>query len=673
MRLSLLLLLVFYSLCSFSLPPQNDELRDAITLNSVINFCSDDAAFSNVDATESAYRKGSFWPSTGKDIWYKFTAVRTDISITVTGKTSGSGSNTLLSPLVAIYKFDGTILTEMIGSMTTSNNLTTAYKGGLDVGSEYYIRISADNDQTGLFKLCINNYNPPTRPGQDCSTASILCSKETFTERNISGPGDNNREIAGTCLTTESNSAWYKWTADDNGTLTFTITPSSNTDDIDWVLYDLGPNGDCSKIIPANAIRCAAGNGVNCSPSYYITGLNMTSTDLSEASSCPPGQDGWLKYVDMIQGHNYALFIDNFSSGNNDFTVAFGGTAEFKGPTTEILATKNNVCSPNQSFTFLAGAVNNRTLEWNFGAGASLAQSALPGPHEITYSTEGPKSISLTATNDVGCTVTTYYNLYVSTTPEKPVITASKTKLCPGDILILSTTPIANAVYNWSGPGGFLSNEQNPEIPVTGPENSGDYKLIIKTGDCESEPASLNIPSIFKTPLAAFETDPVLQAKYGAPVLVNFINLSQDANAFLWNFGDGNTSTEKSPQHTYTTPGSYDIVLTASNQNDCTNMVTQGKIVVLKDASISIPGVFSPNGDGINDQFQVGIVNLKSYFITIVNRWGAKVFQNSNILSNWDGKFKNEDLPVGVYYYVINARDITNKNIRLTGSIMLIR
>lgn len=133
MRLSLLLLLVFYNLRSFPSPPQNDELRDAITLNSVINYCSGDAAFSNVDATESTYGKGSFWPSTGKDIWYKFTAVRTDISISVTGKTSDSGNNTLLSPLVAIYKFDGTVLTEMIGSMTTSNNLTTAYKGGLDV------------------------------------------------------------------------------------------------------------------------------------------------------------------------------------------------------------------------------------------------------------------------------------------------------------------------------------------------------------------------------------------------------------------------------------------------------------------------------------------------------------------------------------------------------------
>jgi gliding motility-associated-like protein len=672
MRLSLLLLLIFYSLCSFSSTPQNDELRDAITLNSVINYCSDDAAFSNIDATESAYRKGSFWPSAGKDIWYKFTAVRTDISIAVTGKTTGSGSNTLLSPLVAIYKFDGTVLTEIIGSMTTSNNLTNAYKGGLDIGSEYYIRISADNNQTGLFKLCLNNYNPPIRPGQDCSGASILCSKETFTERNISGSGNNNREIAGTCLTTESNSAWYKWTADDNGTLTFTITPSSNTDDIDWVLYDLGPNGDCSKIVPANAIRCAAGNGVNCSPRYYITGLNMTSTDLSEASSCPPGQDGWLKYVDMVKGHNYALLVDNFSSSNNDFTISFGGTAEFKGPATEILLTKNNVCSPNQSFTFSAGASNNRTLEWNFGEGSSLGQSTSAGPHEIIYSTEGPKIISLKATNDVGCYVTTYYNLYVSTTPEKPEVSPSKTKLCVGDVLILSAG-VTTGTYSWSGPNGFSSSDQNPKIVITGPENAGDYKLIIKKGDCESEPAVLTIPPIFKTPVAAFETDPVLQVKYGAPISINFINLSQEADVFSWDFGDGHTSAERSPRHTYETAGSYDIVLTASNQNECFNVITQGKIVVLKDASMSIPGIFSPNGDGINDQFQVGIVNLKSYFIRIINRWGVQVFENSNILSNWDGKLRGEDLPVGVYYYLISAKDYTNKSIRLSGSITLIK
>jgi gliding motility-associated-like protein len=161
--------------------------------------------------------------------------------------------------------------------------------------------------------------------------------------------------------------------------------------------------------------------------------------------------------------------------------------------------------------------------------------------------------------------------------------------------------------------------------------------------------------------------------KYGAPISINFINLSQEADVFSWDFGDGHTSAERSPRHTYETAGSYDIVLTASNQHECFNVITQGKIVVLKDASMSIPGIFSPNGDGINDQFQVGIVNLKSYFIRIINRWGVQVFENSNILSNWDGKLRGEDLPAGVYYYLISAKDYTNKSIRLSGSITLLR
>ncbi|WP_443944460.1 hypothetical protein ACJVDH_16260 [Pedobacter sp. AW1-32] len=60
--------------------------------------------------------------------------------------------------------------------------------------------MSAANDATGTFKVCVDNYFPPIRAGQDCSTASILCSKETFTQSNVTGTGLNNQESAGTCL-----------------------------------------------------------------------------------------------------------------------------------------------------------------------------------------------------------------------------------------------------------------------------------------------------------------------------------------------------------------------------------------------------------------------------------------------------------------------------------------
>jgi hypothetical protein len=182
-----------------------------------------------------------------------------------------------------LYAFDPstTRISEMIGTSTTSANVTTYYKGALELGQIYYVRVSAENDQVGSFKLCLDNYFPPLKPGQDCGTVSILCSKETFTQLNVTGTGSNRNESAGTCLGTESNSAWYMFKASKAGSFTFVITPTVTTNDIDWIFYDLGLNGDCSMVNASNAIRCAAGSGVQCTPTYYKTGLSMTETDLT--------------------------------------------------------------------------------------------------------------------------------------------------------------------------------------------------------------------------------------------------------------------------------------------------------------------------------------------------------------------------------------------------------
>ncbi len=671
----LLALLTYFLLLlskSFSAVPVNDNIGEARALNSVIGYCSGEAEFSNIEATPSGYRKAKFWNSEGNDVWFKFEAVRTDVTIVLTGKKQGN-QNTLLSPLVAIYTYDGTTLTEMIGSMTMVENSTNAYKGGLSIGKTYYIRISAENNATGTFQICLNNYNPPTKPGQDCESASILCNKETFSETSITGAGNNNKEAAGTCLSGESNSAWYKWTAANNGTLTFTITPTAVTDDIDWVLYDLGINGDCSNINASNAIRCAAGNGINCNPSYYITGLNMSSTDVSEQRNCPPGQDGWLKYVDMEAGHTYALLIDNFSNGENGFTLSFGGTGEFRGPKADIVLTKNDQCSTYQSYTFTAGTGMYTQLKWSFGEGANIAEATDAGPHLITYGSNGQKNIILEATNASGCAVVSYYNMYVADKPAKPVISPSKTVLCVDDELVLQTPELERASYYWSGPNGFVSTERNPAITITGPENAGDYTLVTKIGDCESDPAVINIPPIPRKIIPDFYTNPSFNGKYATPIEISFINRSINADSYSWNFGDGSSSSETNPIHTYTKEGNYDISLTAFSSNSCFATKTQGKLVVLKEGTAFIPSSFSPNGDGTNDDFQISIANLKNYRLTIFNRWGTKIFETREVLVNWDGKCKDQDVPVGVYYYVLTAKDKNNNEVKQTASITLIR
>ena len=319
--------------------PSNENCGQALVLQNVSNYCSADKEFSTQNSTDG-------------DIWFQFTAIAFDVNISVSGKTDGSGNmgGTMQNPAVEL--FSSCDAAQIVTSQISSDNVTSIYKGGLKIGTIYYIRVSGA--VSGSFKLCVNNYNPIIKPGQDCSSASVLCSKEPFTQTDVSGGGLNSDEANGTCLSafgvnSEQNSAWYKWTAADNGTLTFIITPTAN-DDIDWVLYDLGTVDNCAAISPATAIRCNAGRGVDClgpgQKRYTKTGLDLTSRDLSENGGCLEGQDGFVRFVDMQQGHIYALLVNNFDRGNNGFTVEFGGTGQFLGPQARIDFQQNNACTP---------------------------------------------------------------------------------------------------------------------------------------------------------------------------------------------------------------------------------------------------------------------------------------------------------------------------------------
>ncbi|KLT66058.1 T9SS C-terminal target domain-containing protein [Pedobacter sp. BMA] len=831
------------AVCARLAPPVNDELANAMTISNTSGYCSGDAAYNNIEATPSFQQRSMNWAATGNDVWFKFTATKYAVNISVSGQVNITSLNTLSGPLVALYTEDelNQNLLETPGTVATSSNVTSLYVGTLKLNHVYYVRVSALDNNTGTFKLCLDNYTAPIQPGQDCGTFSLLCSKETFTQLNVSGAGLNNTESAGTCLGQESNSAWYMFKASKGGDFTFLITPTVTSNDIDWIFYDLGVDGDCSKVNASNAIRCASGSGTNCSPSYYKTGLSMTETDLSESAGCVPGQNGLVKYVDLIEGHTYALLIDNFSPGNNGFTVEFGGSADFAGPAAHIQVEKLRPCTDNQSYIFSGQASNYKTLKWSFGEGASLQSATGEGPFTITYSTPGQKTVILEAEGFNKCNVITTETIIVAKTPDKPVISASDLTLCEGDTLQLSTPFLDLATYHWSGPNGFNSMEQNPMLPMTGAANIGKYELYVQVGDCISEtnfvevlsvdllpkaafsitvnnrcepgqsytltnqstgyarlkwdlgseiksninlsndgreisflstgkkiitltaesnngctsiisqevmveqrpekpeiisnqeafclndtirlsvpklegivyrwtgpnnfadstssisipvnnfnvaglyevtltsgscismPASITIPAIARIPVASFTTEPGFNVKFAVPAEIRFKNSSSYSDYYLWDFGDGFHSTSENPNHIYQAEGAFRITLTAYSNNGCFDSVTQGDLTIKGSASIFVPNAFSPNGDGINDELNVGITNLKKYQVQIYNRMGSQVFSADSIFDNWKGDYKGNPLPVGVYYYLINGINLNGTAVRFSGSVTLIR
>ena len=96
-------------------------------------------------------------------------------------------------------------------------------------------------------------------------------------------------------------------------------------------------------------------------------------------------------------------------------------------------------------------------------------------------------------------------------------------------------------------------------------------------------------------------------------------------------------------------------------------------LTLTRDAIILIPDAFTPNGDGINEKFEVKNYFTSSFQIKIYNRWGEVIFQSENPGISWDGNIKNAPAAAGEYIFKINTSDRSGKSLVKTGSFLLIR
>ena len=184
------------------------------------------------------------------------------------------------------------------------------------------------------FSFTLNAQTTPidAANNSDCATPIEITEMKSYLIYNALSNGKDKTEVnssnapcfanSGT-LAVEYNSTWFKFTCVKKGKLAFTIDPITATDDLDFVVFAL-KNSDCQN---KTAIRCmAAGDNSVPSPCMGSTGLNFSSTDVSESSGCSADKDNFLKALDMEVGETYALFVNNFTSQGN-FVITFTGDA----------------------------------------------------------------------------------------------------------------------------------------------------------------------------------------------------------------------------------------------------------------------------------------------------------------------------------------------------------
>ncbi|MEP6795435.1 MAG: hypothetical protein ABJB16_13985, partial [Saprospiraceae bacterium] len=245
MRIFYLVLLFVVAGTSLFAQPVNDECTTAIHLPNTDNWCSAQAAFTNINATpySGTIPASNCFLQLKSEVWFTFIPQTPALYIKVSGAINGLG--TLQNPAIAIFEGPCNNL-NVIGcnSVATITNQVELSLSDLVIGRVYFLLIDGQNNSTGTFQICLNGFIPPPNPQSDCEKAVVLCDKSPFVIDTILGIGAMDKGVANTCIIQELSSAWYKWTCETSGTLTFTLTPNNYqqgfpSDDIDFVIYEL--------------------------------------------------------------------------------------------------------------------------------------------------------------------------------------------------------------------------------------------------------------------------------------------------------------------------------------------------------------------------------------------------------------------------------------------------
>jgi len=328
------------------------------------------------------------------------------------------------------------------------------------------------------------------------------------------------------------------------------------------------------------------------------------------------------------------------------------------------------------------------TYLWNFGDGQTSTD-----PNELTheYDTYGDYVITLTV-NSMFCTEVVTQTITINPIPPIVDFEYSPEEGCaPLTVQFTNLTQFAEAdSYLWDfGDGGAMSEAVNPTYTYINP---GIYTVSLRAsnglGD-EATEVKQNIIEAFQTPTAIFNIRPEI-VFLPNPIYTN--NNSFGATTFVWDFGDGSTSTEFEPIHEYTEINiddlgneiGYDVSLIAINENGCSDTTQVSNAVIAKKrGGLLIPNAFSPNltgpssggidDSGSNDIFLPITENVSSFQMQIFNKWGEMLFESSNRQSGWDGYYKGRLVPQDVYVYRLSLEfDNGTKETRV-GDVTLIR
>ncbi len=261
-----------------------------------------------------------------------------------------------------------------------------------------------------------------------------------------------------------------------------------------------------------------------------------------------------------------------------------------------------------------------------------------------------------------------------------PTFAIDNAKQCEPAIFKLTNTINPSLIKSsvWKISNGEALKNQNDIVLNSLKSGSYDVKLLVETNDgCIDSTSVLNALVVLPRPIVNFSDSIV----YGdlSSVKLNLVNLSQGASSYEWKvpIATPETSTQKdfSTNFINNNLGEISVTLVSKNDQNCRDSIT--KIIKIKTGLFFFsPNSFSPNGDGINETWNISVLGYseKDFELSLFNRWGQIIWESTNSTEVWDGSYKSQKVPTGAYFWTMTLKDgQTDKKYFYKGVLNLLR
>lgn len=484
--------------------------------------------------------------------------------------------------------------------------------------------------------------------------------------------------------TSSVNSPSFAFTNTTTGTATYTVT-----------LIAINSSG-CSDtasqpvmVSPKPVAAFLSNTIAACTP------INVTFTNTSTGAS----DYSWLIGTSATSTltNPAHTFTTNNALSNTTFTIRLVATNTLGCSDT----TYNYVTlfpKPNPGFTVDTPACHGKTLtftnqsagtslnhNWNFGNGSTSSSVSPTQTYSNTSGSSQTYTVKLIVTNSNNCSDSIKVPVVIRPKPNYSVALSPDSGCTNLRVNFSGISGVTN--YTWSFGDGNSSITPNPQNTYTNTGTSTvtfSVQLIAADANGCIDTAYRQV-KVFPKPIASFQANPVSVYLNNSPV--NFTNLSSGHTSSFWRFGDGNTSIENEPSHSYQQLGSFQPTLIVTSNKGCKDtFALAGYIEVIEEETFKMPNAFTPNisasnggkynaSDLDNNVFHPTITgDVENYQLSVYSRWGELLFDSKDVNTGWDGYYKDKLCDQDVYVWQLKfTMKVSGTSYNKTGDVLLLK